>query len=184
MEDKPQTTDPSQPGPVRDTEGQKPLRLRRVGGQCADTPGPSVLLSQDKKKLLTSFYPSYQSLGGCPPRSLCPALCSAGRPSPGAAACSVDSLSMETGALLVTALSFSACRVEHTVQHLETLNSSRPPLKPPGVQSAVDMLQFQLDILALSIQLSTGLNPLSALALQDQPLLLSDHHLQVSRSTS
>lgn len=49
-------------------------------------------------------------------------------------------------------------------------NSSRPPLKPPGVQSAVDMLQFQLAILALSIQLSTGLNPLSALALQRSAL--------------
>lgn len=35
-------------------------------------------------------------------------------------------------------------------------DSIRPPLKPAGMQSLEGMLKFQLDILALSIQLSTG----------------------------
>lgn len=45
-------------------------------------------------------------------------------------------------------------------------NSIRPSLQPPEMQSSEDTLEFQLDILALSIQFSTGWNPLSTLALQ------------------
>lgn len=47
------------------------------------------------KTQLTSFCPSCQSLGGCPPQSPCPAPRSGVQPSPRAAACSAGSLSAE-----------------------------------------------------------------------------------------
>ena len=57
-------------------------------------PGLALRLDPlDPATELTSFCPSYRSLGGCPPWSQYPAPRSGGRPSPRAAACSAGSLS-------------------------------------------------------------------------------------------